>query len=214
MTKPPGLLSEVPFAAFLAYSPRGQSEISKKSRSVRDAVKRDAGTFLSLAAQRLKESVDEAWLGAFLGPGVTLVPAPRSAPLVAGALWPASRVCEELVKLGLGREVLSCLERKEAVAKSAYAGRGERPTVQRHLETISLEPALLAPGDITVVDDFITKGRTLLACASLVKAYFPEATVRVFALVRTMGLQPDVERIIDSCVGVVRLKSGDAEREP
>jgi adenine/guanine phosphoribosyltransferase-like PRPP-binding protein len=76
-------------------------------------------------------------------------------------------------------------------------------------------PTLPPPGRILVVDDFVTKGATLLAAVSLVQAVFPESEVRGFALVRTMGRVPDVERIVHPCEGTIRLlPGGDVLREP
>jgi hypothetical protein len=41
----------------------------------------------------------------------------------------------------------------------------------------------------------------------------PGVTLRAFALVRTMGLQPDVDRIVAPCVGVVLRRGHDADRQ-
>jgi adenine/guanine phosphoribosyltransferase-like PRPP-binding protein len=74
---------------------------------------------------------------------------------------------------------------------------------------------LESPGDrITLVDDVVTRGATLFAAASLVAGTFPRADVRAFSLIRTLGLQADVERVIDPAVGTItRNRWGDAERE-
>jgi predicted amidophosphoribosyltransferase len=130
------------------------------------------------------------------------------------ALWPGRRICEELLAVRLGKEILSCLSRVKPVAKSAFAAPGERTSVQKHLESMEVERLLVAPGSITVIDDFVTKGATLIAAASLVKEAFPQAPVRVFALVRTMGLIPDVESIVAPCVGTIRLDGSDVRRDP
>lgn len=152
----------------------------------------------------------------FLAPDAVLVPAPRSAPLASkDALWPARILCEALVRGGLGFEVLPCLVRTEAVRKSAYAGVGERPTPRRHYDTIRVELELLVrPARITVVDDIITKGATLLAAASRVGEAFPSADVRVFALVRTMGLVQDIEHILTPCRGRITYDGVSANRHP
>jgi adenine/guanine phosphoribosyltransferase-like PRPP-binding protein len=67
---------------------------------------------------------------------------------------------------------------------------------------------------IVMVDDVITKGRTLLAAAIRLYEAFPNADIRAFALVRTMGFVPDVRQPLDPCLGVVRWAAGDARREP
>ena len=65
------------------------------------------------------------------------------------------------------------------------------------------------------MDDVVTKGAMLLTCADLLREEFPNADVRGFALLRTMGLQPEVDEYIDPCVGTIRLNTwGDPVREP
>jgi orotate phosphoribosyltransferase-like protein len=67
---------------------------------------------------------------------------------------------------------------------------------------------------ITVVDDFVTKGSTLLAAASRVAEAFPETTVRTFALVRTMGFAPEIEGIVAPDAGTIALYFGEGYRGP
>jgi hypothetical protein len=207
------LLSEVRFASFLVYSPRGLSESSIRSRHIRDRVKNDhAGDIAQIAARIVHDGNPCAPV---IGPGVLLVPAPRSSPLVAGALWPARRIAEELVVVGLGDQVIPLVLRAQAVQKSAFATPGNRPTPQQHLDSFVFDRQLINPERVTVVDDFVTKGATLLAAASLVKHHFPDSEVCAFALIRTMGLQADVEQLVAPCVGTVTLTAnGAADRQP
>lgn len=212
---PPSLLSEVRFGAFLVYSPRGSSEVSQRSRVWRDAIKHDRTPGISEAVARLAAEFAGTDLGEVLGPDIALVPAPKSSPLVEGALWPARRIADELVARGLGREVVPCVRRAVRVPKSAFAGAGERPSVKTHLDSLTVENVLARPARITVVDDVITKGSTLLAVASFVQDFFPGADLRGFAMLRTMGLQPEVEKILEPCVGTIRLTAwGEADRQP
>lgn len=209
------MLPEVRFGAFLAYSPRGTSEVSKNSRIVRDAIKYVRPEGLRQVVDRLKKEFPATPLEEVLGPDVTLVPAPRSTPLVRGALWPAMRLADALVACGLGREVVPLVVRTNPVQKSAYAAAGARPTPLEHLDSLAIEPLLVNPSRITVVDDVLTKGATLLAVTSTVKTHVPDADVRAFAMLRTMGLQPDVEAIVAPCVGTITLTTaGEAWRSP
>jgi hypothetical protein len=54
--------------------------------------------------------------------------------------------------------------------------------------------------------------RMLLATARLLREQFPAADIRAFALIRPMGLQPEVERILTPGTGAVRWQWGDANR--
>ena len=67
---------------------------------------------------------------------------------------------------------------------------------------------------LTLVDDVITRGRTLLAAAGRLREAFPEAQVRAFALLRTLAPEESLRRILDPCEGEVRWLSGDARRRP
>jgi hypothetical protein len=209
------LLSEVRFGAFLAYSPRGTSDVSKNSRVVRDVVKYVQPERLRRVCDRLQRDFAGTPLHAVLGADVTLVPAPRSTPLAKGRLWPAQRLADELRTRGFGNDVVPLVTRAKVVQKSAYAAAGARPTPHEHLESLAIESVLANPARITIVDDVVTKGATLLAVASLVAAHFPDAVVRAFAMLRTLGLQPELEAIVAPCVGSITLTSlGEAWRSP
>jgi hypothetical protein len=179
---------------------------------VRDAVKAARSDILERSVLKLGEL---GGMEPFLGPDVVLVPAPRSAPIRdVTTLWPAQRICTQLVAGKLGREVLPCITRTMAVPKSAFAASGERPDASRHYETMAVEVGLMRGARIAVVDDIITKGATLLAAASRVQEAFPEAEVRAFALLRTMGLVEEVEKILDPCRGTITLARGEVVRDP
>jgi adenine/guanine phosphoribosyltransferase-like PRPP-binding protein len=118
------------------------------------------------------------------------------------------------VVAGLGSEVWPTLQRVTAVPKSAFAARGERPELQVHVASLDVVDRLPPTARVLLVDDFVTKGRTLLAAASVLADAFPGVEVRGFAVVRTMGLVPDIERIASPTVGEIRFERGDAVRNP
>ena len=153
-------------------------------------------------------------LAPLFGPHVTLVPMPRSAPLVQGALWPAQKICEAILARGLAGASVPALERVKAVARSAHAAQGERPPASAHFESLRAQGFVDVGGTILVVDDVLTKGATALGAVSRLAEAYPDAQIATFALVRTMGLVAEIEQILDPATGTIRLVDGEAHREP
>jgi hypothetical protein len=182
---------------------------------MRALLKAGDASFIPKYALRVRQQAKDLplWEG-FFGPTDVLVPVPRSTPFIPGGLWAAEELALALVKEGLGGAAWSGLQRVHAVRKSATAAPGERPTVSRHYESFSIERSPIEPQRIVLIDDVITKGRTLLAAASRVHDAFPCAQIRAFALVRTMGLIPGVQQLLDPCKGEILWKAGDAHRSP
>jgi hypothetical protein len=134
---------------------------------------------------------------------------------VEGGFWGPLWIAEALVAAGLGREVMLCLERVIPVPKSAFAARGNRTNAERHFETMGVTGLPFVEERVTIVDDIITKGDTLLGAASRLGTFLDGCIPRGFALIRTMGLIPDVDRKVDPCLGTVtRNRWGDSVRDP
>jgi predicted amidophosphoribosyltransferase len=182
---------------------------------MRELLKAGDPSFMSKYALRVRQQAKDSplWHGFFSATDV-LVPVPRSTPYVAGGLWAAEDLARALVKVGLGDAAWPGLRRVHAVRKSSTAAPSERPTVTLHYESFSIERSPTEPEKILLVDDVITKGRTLLAAASRLHDAFPSAQIRAFALVRTMGLISGVEQLLDPCMGEIRWRAGDAHRSP
>ncbi len=220
------LPSELAFTSFLQYAPHGKSEVAKKSRAIRDAVKNDRRVIdkltgqpakaVDLIARWLKSSIAaNPLLSEVLGPETTLVPAPRSAPRKSGNLWPSLQICEALVKVGLGAEVVRALRRSEAVQKSAFAEKGARPDPEEHYRTTILDPnaPVIISQRVTLVDDFITRGSTFLGMQPRLKAAFRAREVGCFALIRTMSLQ-EIDAIRAPVHGTITNNHGHLVRRP
>jgi hypothetical protein len=209
------LPSSVPYAALLTYAPKGTSDASKKAKDAAYAIKQNRNGVVRMAVERLAETLRNSYvMRAFFGNDVTLVPMPRSSLLVAGALWPADVICQEMVRQGLAAGVEHALRRTTAVPKSAFATKGQRPDLDKHLATMAATPWLASGKHITVVDDVVTKGRTLFAGCVLVQEVQPGATVRAFGLVRTQGFAANVAGTVDPVVGELRQSGGDVDRHP
>lgn len=173
------------------------------------------------AARIWLEAVARGHFAATFGERVVLVPVPGSAPEKAGS-WVGERLAWCLKELGLAAQVSPLLQRRYAVRKSAFAPAGERPSVLEHYASFAVERTRLGrmPSHdrerlrLTLVDDVITRGRTLLAAADRLREIFPAAEIRAFALLRTLGRDESLERTLDPCEGEVRWVSGDARRVP
>ncbi len=219
MSKPPPCLSKVRFGSFLAYSPRGSSANSSLSRRIMYGIKNARVGYIKGTLNWLREEMapgkSAELLNDVLGRDVLVVPCPRSSPLLEGALWPSKLICDELVSQGLARESAAILKRVTAVTKSSTAAAGERPKPLDHIKSMEVDDQTnFAAERITIVDDIITKGSTLLGAASHIQEVFPTAKIWVFALVRTTGLIPDVDKVIDPVIGEVALNGSDANRQP
>jgi len=189
--------------------------VCERSRLLRALLKAaDAGFMLKYAVRVRQQATDSPLLADFFGATDVLVPVPGSAPSLTGRSWVAKRLAVALVNEGLGGAAWPGLRRVRAVRKSATAAPGERPTVNLHYESFFVDRPAVSPERIVLIDDVVTKGRTLLAAATRVHEAFPCAQIRAFALVRTMGLVADIQQLLDPCKGEIRWRSGDAHRCP
>jgi hypothetical protein len=189
--------------------------VCERSRLLRALLKAgDAGFMLKYALRVRQQATDSSLLAGFFCTTDILVPVPGSAQSVAGRSWAAKHLAIALVNEGLGGAAWPGLRRIRAVRKSATAPPGERPTVNLHYESFFIERPSISPERIVLIDDVVTKGRTLLAAATRVHEAFPSAQIRAFALVRTMGLIAGVQQLLDPCKGEIRWKAGDACRTP
>jgi hypothetical protein len=188
---------------------------------MRALLKAGDARFIVKYAVRVRQQVaDDSPLSGFLCPTNMLVPIPGSAPPVTGFVSVAEHLAIALIAEGLGQCVWRGLHRICAVRKSATAAPGSRPTVGNHYDSFAIEEAAdmeevtTLPQRIVLIDDVVTKGRTLLAAAARMHEALPNAEIRAFALLRTMGRVQGVNRLLDPCIGEIKWKSGDAYRNP
>jgi hypothetical protein len=226
------LLSDLSFGSFLSYSPHGSTPEEQASVATCRAIKDDGFVqvdetqepILAYAARRLQESLTPE-LEQFLSPDAVLVPMPGHAPLLPRqphVLWVPRRICEELLRVGLGARMAPFLVRQYAVPKSSWAPSRQRPSAEVHHNSLGVVPHLGdPPQEIVLVDDVITKGSTLLAGATRLSQAFPFAFISAFALVRTQnatnsGKDKQIFRaIVDPIVSRITLsKYGAWRRDP
>ena len=209
VSTPPNSLSEVRFAAILAYSTlkNPSTEVSRQSQTVRDALKSCRQEYLERFGLRAAQAMGEvAGLGDFLGADTTLVPVPRRVPRVGNdAHWPALRLCQELEKRGLCGGVAIVLERTVRIRKSAYLRKGqERPSPEEHIATMAVDASAagLLLRRVTLVDDIVTRGSQLFAAASLLASALPGVEVRGLAAARAVSGE-EVASIYDPVIGTI-----------
>jgi hypothetical protein len=210
-------LRSVEFSSCYVYSPHGDSYGSAASRLLCIRLKSGDVAWLPGYARLVREqAIQHMALSHLFAKNSLLVPVPGSTHASRG-VWAAQCLALALYGVGLGRSVWAGIERRFSVRKSATALSTQRPTVRQHYESFAvIRQSTLAepPTRLVLVDDVITKGRTILAAAIRLHEAFPNADIRAFALVRTMGLVSKVADALDPCQGVVRWAGGDARREP
>jgi hypothetical protein len=203
------------YAACYAYSPKGESDVSQRSRQMCARVKNGSPKWLkTYVASVHQEFAQKRCFADYFSEHTLFVPVPQYLPSAPASLWVARRLAFVLQEAGLGAEVWTGLRRVISVEKSSSAWMWHRPTVQQHYQSFTVIPSPRSPTNIVIVDDVITKGRTFVAAALRLREAFPAATVRAFALVRTMGLVGDIDRLFDPCEGAIRWNGRDVHREP
>jgi hypothetical protein len=209
------MISKIAYASCYVYSPAGAGAVCERSRLLRALLKAGDAHFMLKYAVRVHQQVaDSPQLAGFFRASDVLVPVPGSAPKACGDPWVAADLAEALVLEGLGSMAWPGLRRVSAVRKSATSAPGARPSVLRHYESFLTERPPMALSSVVLIDDVVTKGRTLLAAATVLQEAFPQADIRAFALLRTRGLIPGVQRLLDPCKGEIRWQAGDAHRNP
>lgn len=208
------MINRLAFASCYVYSPAGDSAICARSRMLCALLKEADARFMVRYAGRVREQTQSASvLAGFFLSGDLLVPVPRSAPKMGG-VWAAAELAQALVQEGIGAETWRGLQRISAVNKSATAAKGLRPSVARHYESFRLAPPKVQPASVVIIDDVISRGRTLLAAAARVREAFPEAKIRAFALLRTQSFVSILPNLLEPCRGEIRWMDGDARRNP
>lgn len=212
--------SELEFASFLTYCPRGDTTEIKRSQDLVRQLKENkvvgpsgsgAESTAHRVARRLRER-NESLAQTFLGADAALVPVPRSARLTKDALWPGREIAEALRAQGFGASVLLCLERATAVRKAATARPEDRPKARTHYESLSLVEPLALPAKITLIDDVVTRGAQLFGAAWRIWAARPDVEVRAFVVIRTMSAPEHFTAIAAPCSGRIEWRREECYR--
>jgi hypothetical protein len=207
-------LATVAFASCYVYSPRASGYLAEAARKLCARVKSSNALWLPhYAGFVYRHSLEDRRLADLFAPGAVLVPVPGSVRSGA-ASWAALRLAVSLREVGFALPLWRGLQRQYSVTKSATAPRAARPSVQQHYDSLVIVPASMPVRRIVLIDDVITKGRTVLAAAARLRSALPDADICAFALIRTQGFLQRIEQLAEPCHGVVRWDGGDARRQP
>lgn len=174
----------IPCYSLFPCGKNGDPQEVKNSYIIRDALKKSRTSILDqfLSSQ---EFLSQDFISAMKG--ATLVPAPRSSIMKENFDWPAREICVKLQQFGFGVETIPLLSRTQNVEKAAFQIPSLRPNVAKHRSTLAVSDhqELTKIKKIVIVDDVITAGSMLTACYLNLKEKFPDASIVVFAAVRT-----------------------------
>lgn len=168
----------------------GNSKEIELAKKIGSHVKACRINFLNKIFDEVLIKNDLQNLKTFIPENALLIPIPKSAPLVTGAQWPSLEISKFLLNRKLGKEIIPYLQRIKAVPKAAFQSNSdERPSVKNHLETIEFSSEFSIKDDIheiVLVDDFITQGRVGYACYQKIVSNYPNKTIKLFGLIRTI----------------------------
>lgn len=124
-------------------------------------------------------------------------------------------IADVLFQAGYSASVTPLIQRISPVQKSTFATAGQRPLVPAHKASLHVQIDLLHPEQITLIKDVMIKEATTAACAELLQESYPKATIRIFAVMRTLGFKPEIETVFDPVVGIfIRHPSDLTYRDP
>lgn len=216
-------LTELEFGSFLTYSPHGSSETELLSKTVMSDLKNDRYIMVDsrqilmskYLAEGIKKRLGSLSFAEYFKVNPILIPAPKSSLMKSHTLWVPQRLADALVVEGLGKNVKSLLQREKPVVRSSTSLPKDRPKAIDHYNSMAIKETLDNPSEILLVDDVITRGATLLGAANKLQDSFPNAKIRAFAFMRTIGKSDKFVSIIDPCKGKITLRDdGNTIRDP
>ena len=209
------LRASLSFTSFYVYSPRATGWVAEASRRICHRVKQSNVVWLPRYVGRVyRASLRDQQLALLFNRGAVLVPVPGSAASSTATTWPALQLAVALKDIGFALPVQPVLRRQVTVRKSSTAPIAARPSVREHYASFGIAASFVGVDRVVLVDDVVTKGRTLLAAAARLHERLPHADIRAFALIRTVGFAPCMDHLIEPSHGCIRWLAGDAVREP
>ncbi len=204
------------YGSLWSYSPWGHSEAERRSRDYRYMLKNEQTVEYGGKTMFMSEVVPKAILESkstlpfmtLFENDPVLVPVTRSSLLQPNSLWVGLKVATAMQRAGLGSTVSQSLAREYAV--------GTKASAEEHYDSQRVEQKLLTePKHILLVDDFVTRGATMIASALRLWETYPKADIAGFAPIRTISWPPDFKKIDDPVFDRITLyPSGKCHRNP
>ncbi len=164
-------------------------------------------------AQTIKNNLSSYPFSDYFNENTLLIPTPKSTIPLKDELWVPQRITSALANNGLGR-MEECLSRSTALPRSSTSLASDRPKARQHYDSMTVKELLDSPTEIILVDDVITRGATTLGAVNKLADSFPDARIRVFAVMRTMSNLLEFAEIIQPCVGTITLIGENTRRVP
>ncbi len=167
------------------------------------------------AADYIARNASSLPFSSIFSASTVVVPAPKSALHQEGSLWVPHQIALALIESGLGARVATLLKRAVPIPKAATSIASERPTAQRHFETLAVQTDFGPVEKIVIVDDVVTRGATLIGAANRLHESYPAAQIGAFAVMRTMSDPSSFKALIDPSRWTITLRpDGTTLRRP
>lgn len=214
----PSSHSDIPYGSLLNYIPRGNYDQAAQAKQAVGRTKAGDDKAIEYLISLIESRPLANNLKEFIGSGALIVPVPRSSLIKPDSVWPSKLIAEELAKQGYGKEARYAIERHAPIRTSSQQAAANRPSIKEHTETLRvvMPPQLGDPKVIILVDDVVSKGSTVLACAEILQKAYPDYTIKIFTIARTRFESADEFNALDPHVGVIRYypSSGLCYRDP
>ncbi|UII21580.1 hypothetical protein [Fulvivirga ligni] len=176
------------YAGIANYLSKNTGEKGEQSRQICAALKAGRQSTINSVIGAINKNL--SFFEGFLGPNTTLIPIPRSTPLLNGGIWPAKIIADELVKNNLANTSIEIIQRTKRIsASSSRSSAKDRSEVHEHRASLQISPEIIHTNNIILVDDVVTLGRTSYACFLDLQKYYSGQNIMLFSVFVTKGLE-------------------------
>lgn len=181
----------------LEFATRGTNPSAEQSKQICGNIKAGNAKVIERLIYHIKQLPKDHPITLMFQDNPILVPAPRSTPLVEGALWPTKILADLFLEAGLGGSVEALIFRAYRVPRSSsFSSADQRPSCNTHYNSLITSPPLAFVNKIILVDDVFTLGRTSCACVRRLQEAYPDANISVFAAMRTRGFVRELKYVV------------------